>query len=773
MKIKLLLLLLFFTGLAGAQTITIPDANFKAKLLEANTFNSIAKDSGGNPMNIDVNYDGYIQQSEALQVHELNVSSSGITSLAAIEYFENLEFLDCQGNNLASLDVTALSDLETLDCYGNVLTTLNVAGMDNLRYLTCNNNQLVVLDLTSLEDLRELKCQINQLTDLEITNLDHLEVLDCSTNELATLDLTGLDHLITLNCSANSLTSLDFTGLEEYLETIICGGNNLTALNVSALANLTSLMCNDNNLTTLDLSANTNLETVSCYANAELVTLFIKNGKIENFGTEGPWGENPSLEYICVDEAQIAGLLAAEGLPDTVQINSFCSYEPGGLYNMITGTLTYDAAGDGCGGSDGVMPLVKMKITAGAYEDTVFTDADGNYRFYTGAGEYTVTPQFENDYFVFDPTEATVNFPAADGTVSQQNFCIAPNGVHPDVEVVMVPVSNAVPGFDAMYKIVYKNKGTEVLSGSVTCNWNSSILDYVSMDPPANEGGADSYTWYYTDLKPFENRAILMTLNVNGPMDTPAVNIDDVIPFTMQITPGADDIPDDNTFAFSQVAVGSYDPNNIVCVEGDMESPDAIGEYLHYMVNFENTGNEEATFIVVTHDIDPTEFDINSLQLINSSHEVTTRLNGNRIEFRFENISLAAADHGNILFKLKSHNGLTQGDMVTNQANIYFDYNFPVATNPANTTFAVLSTGHFERDNSVTVYPNPSRNIVNISADASLTSVQLFDVQGRLLQTALVNDTATTLDIAGRAAGIYFLKITTDRGVKVEKIVKE
>jgi len=49
--------------------------------------------------------------------------------------------------------------------------------------------------------------------------------------------------------------------------------------------------------------------------------------------------------------------------------------------------------------------------------------------------------------------------------------------------------------------------------------------------------------------------------------------------------------------------------------------------------------------------------------------------------------------------------------------------------------------------------------------------VSLYDVQGRLLQTVLGNQ--KVLDIAHQANGIYFLKITTEKGSKVEKVVKQ
>jgi hypothetical protein len=49
----------------------------------------------------------------------------------------------------------------------------------------------------------------------------------------------------------------------------------------------------------------------------------------------------------------------------------------------------------------------------------------------------------------------------------------------------------------------------------------------------------------------------------------------------------------------------------------------------------------------------------------------------------------------------------------------------------------------------------------------------LYDIQGRLLQTVLENNTTTVMDLTRRASGVYFLKVTTDKGVKVEKIIRE
>jgi hypothetical protein len=264
-------------------------------------------------------------------------------------------------------------------------------------------------------------------------------------------------------------------------------------------------------------------------------------------------------------------------------------------------------------------------------------------------------------------------------------------------------------------------------------------------------------------------------------METPAVNNGDFLHFTATVNPIAgDELPSDNTFPYNQIVVGSLDPNDIVCLEGDTVLPSEIGNYLHYAVNFENTGDYYAENVVVRLEIDADKFDMNSLQLLNSSNPSSTRITGNTVEFIMQNINLAAATgtppvggHGDVLFKIRTKDNLVINDTVLQRAGIYFDYNAPVVTNDAETTFAQLSNPIFDFDNSIKVYPNPAHSILHINSDFNIQSIELYDIQGRILSTSLENSNDTTLDIGSKQDGVYFLKINTENGSKVEKIVKE
>ena len=164
----------------------------------------------------------------------LDLQNKNITSLAGIEYFTNLETLNCMGNQLTTLDVTKLTSLELLDCRGNQLTALDVTGLTSLMFLVCNDNQLTALDVTGLTSLTDLVCSDNQLT---------------------TLDVTGLTNLTSLHCNDNQLVSLNVSTLEE-LEILWCHGNKMTALDITHNADLWDLTCGnqqDNQQLTLTL----------------------------------------------------------------------------------------------------------------------------------------------------------------------------------------------------------------------------------------------------------------------------------------------------------------------------------------------------------------------------------------------------------------------------------------------------------------------------------------------------------------------------------------
>jgi hypothetical protein len=143
-------------------------------------------------------------------------------------------------------------------------------------------------------------------------------------------------------------------------------------------------------------------------------------------------------------------------------VNSYCSFTPGGTFYTIQGNQKLDSNNDGCDANDMAIPNLKYTITSGATTGSSISNASGNYSIPVQAGTHTITPKLENpSYFNVSPTTVNVTFPTQTSPFTQ-NFCITPNGVRPDLEVTLLPLQSARPGFDAKYKLVYKNKGNTI-----------------------------------------------------------------------------------------------------------------------------------------------------------------------------------------------------------------------------------------------------------------------------------------------------------------------
>lgn len=718
---------------SSAQIVNIPDPDFKAALLETTTELLHAYDSDGNYIIVDANADGEIQVSEALAVRGLDVSYMGIGDLTGILSFSNLEVLDCQVNNLTSLDVSGLSNLFYLWVSENALTSLNVSGCTSLLTLECQYNNLTTLNLAGLTSIETAIAANNALTSINVTGLGNLSMLEVSTNQLSSLDLTGCPNIGFLGCGVNNLTTLDLSSCHP--EDVYCDSNPLT-------------------------------------------TLILKNGFDDTNSNITLF--DVALEYICVDEFETAGMIAVLDLFEITNygINSYCSFTPGGTYYTIQGNTTLDLDSNGCDGSDNAYPHLKFSINDGTSTSTMISNTSGNYSITVPEGAYTITPVLENlNYFQVSPASITADFPA-DTTPMSQNICITPNGVHNDLEIQLIPLTFAVPGFDAEYKIVYKNKGTTTQSGVVSLMFEDEYMDFVSASPATDSQALNYLYWNYTDLQPFERREINVTLNMNTPAETPPLNNGDDIGFQAHITPfDTDETVDDNNSYLKEYVVNSFDPNDKTCLEGATVQPELIGDYVHYRIRFENTGTFPAQNIVVTDNIDLARFDIATLVPLAGSHSYRTVITGNKVEFIFENIALPFDDANNdgyLTFKIKTLPTLVLGKTFSNSAAIYFDYNLPIFTNTATTTISALAVSDFEFSSYFNIYPIPANNVLNIRANGGIlvSSVNIYNTLAQLVMVVPNAKGVSAIDISHLKSGNYFIKINSDKGTTNARFVK-
>ena len=458
-------------------------------------------------------------------------------------------------------------------------------------------------------------------------------------------------------------------------------------------------------------------------------------------------------------------------LADSFTVNNAYTY-------TIQGNVRYDSNNNGCTAADINIPNQRINFTNGSTTGNLIANQTGFYNYYdVQAGNNNFTPVLENpSYFTVSPPTASVTLSSTNNLVTQ-NFCVSANGTHNDLEVSFVPVTNARPGFDATYKIIYKNKGTHVQNGFVSLNFNDNVMDLISATPVIASQGTNSLNWNFTNLLPFEIREIFVTMNINSQTETPAVNAGNILIYTATVNGAVDETPINNTSTLNQTVVGSFDPNDKTCLQGTTMPIGDVGKYLSYVIRFENTGTANAENIVVRDVIDISKFEINTLTPLSGSHSFVTKIsNTNLVEFIFENINLPFNDVNNdgfVAFKIKTKPTLTAGTNISNTANIYFDYNFPIITNTYTTTVNTLNTNDFEFGNVFTLSPVPAKEVLHITVkqDMLISSVNIYNLLGQLVQ--VTTSPSETIDVSGLKTGNYFIKIVSDKGSASSKFIKE
>lgn len=601
---------------------------------------------------------------------------------------------------------------------------------------------------------------------------------DVDTNNDGEIQVSEALLVTSLKVTNNSISNL--SGIESfvYLINFDCSNNQIVTANFSTLFNLESLVCNNNSFTTIDLGQ-TSVTWFICRNNPYLTYFNIKNGIFSQclLLLMSPscidFFNCPALTNICVDEEELNFIYSS-----TASVNSYCPLLPSTNYNVINGNATLN-----CGTSNIPISNFKFNVFNGnnGSNTNVFSNPLGNYYYNAYTGSYTVTPIIQNpSYFSVSPTSTPISFTTT-GNTQSTNFCVSPIGIHPDLEIVLVPIAPARPGFNATYKLTLKNNGNQIQSGTLTFNFNDAVLDFISAIPTITTNSLNTLTWSFNNLTPFETKIYSITLNVNSPQEIPAVIIGNVLPFTTFITTSqTDDTPNNNTFNFNQTVVGSYDPNDKTCLEGNQIAITDTNKPLHYCVRFQNTGTAAAENVVVKDELN-FKLDWSSVQIMASSHPFRSTLTGNKLEFFYDNINLPASivnepeSHGYIAFSVKPKSNVIINDIITNTANIYFDYNFPIVTNTTSTTVVALNTVAFDSESTFVIYPNPVRNELTIAVENTnaINSITIYNTLGQLVKTVgnqLQN--SITISVSELNSGTYFLSIETDKGKSTQKFIK-
>ncbi|MEW5675642.1 choice-of-anchor J domain-containing protein [Flavobacterium enshiense] len=127
-----------------------------------------------------------------------------------------------------------------------------------------------------------------------------------------------------------------------------------------------------------------------------------------------------------------------------------------------------------------------------------------------------------------------------------------------------------------------------------------------------------------------------------------------------------------------------------------------------------------------------------------------------------------SADTGN--YSLKTVSGLTPGStLYISVAEYYNDYVASFGISAYDTS--LLNTVSFD-DKGLLIYPNPTKDILNISYRTAISKVSILNLLGQEILKININATQSQIDISSLANGTYLVKAETTNGVKTVKIVK-
>lgn len=86
---------------------------------------------------------------------------------------------------------------------------------------------------------------------------------------------------------------------------------------------------------------------------------------------------------------------------------------------------------------------------------------------------------------------------------------------------------------------------------------------------------------------------------------------------------------------------------------------------------------------------------------------------------------------------------------------------------------AQLSNNEINVNNVLRAYPNPLKDLLNISYDKEITSLSIYDLLGQEVVSIAINNNESTVDVSNLASGTYLVKVTSNNEVKTFKVIKE
>lgn len=314
----------------------------------------------------------------------------------------------------------------------------------------------------------------------------------------------------------------------------------------------------------------------------------------------------------------------------------------------------------------------------------VFTDEDGVYNIYAGAGTYTITPDLGECWeLTTQPAAYVVDFNGVDAQ-SGFDFGVKTNNALTGGAISMTSSATRC-GFTVPFWLNFSNDGCNAANGRAALVQHP-LATFLSADiSPTSESG-DTLFWDFDGLLPGENRQVKMEFEIAG-----VQFLGETIGMPLLVQDGSGQAI--ASYQYQSVINCAYDPNDKQVYPRRSENPlfgtnlTLFDERLEYTIRFQNTGTDTA-FNIVIRDTLSADLDWPTFLPGSASHPFEATLHDDGLlEFHFRHIMLPDSNvnepgsHGYVNFTILAKPGLDENTVIENEAGIYFDFNPPIVTN--------------------------------------------------------------------------------------------
>jgi uncharacterized repeat protein (TIGR01451 family) len=223
-----------------------------------------------------------------------------------------------------------------------------------------------------------------------------------------------------------------------------------------------------------------------------------------------------------------------------------------------------------------------------------------------------------------------------------------------------------------------------------------------------------------------------------------------------------------------QASRASYDPNDKSAMPLGYGIDKLIepGRSIEYKIRFQNIGNDTAFKVIVIDTLDQW-LDPASIKVLGASHEFSFSLVDRILTFRFDPIYLPyraiddAASNGYIIYSIKPKIEAPLNSIITNTAEVYFDFNPAIITNTTlhklATDFIIVAVSPTDPDNTnVNIYPNPGTDFLTIHSESMSMEkeVGIYDAFGQLIISQKLYGKKCKINLEKKLhSGVYIIRV--------------